>query len=346
MSSQLEDLKKSIDNYISTVNALLCFISLTAWNSGKAKEHYFCSFGRNMTTSPQNLISPDGSVTPDEIIQLSSSLGLIAEVKVGLPKAKELWIDIEKQIRKYDDKLLGWWTDDGFIPKWNCILLIEIARSEEYKEFHEKLIADGVFVPSENIMGVEFARSDQYNNYMFFRTRWGNVHDSVLAETLRLGKKKDIQEAEKHYGRIKFYDSAPEPEYLLSIIWQDIFTSMHKSIEYDKASKGYPIDITLSQIVNELQQSYGSLALRQNCDISSFAEREVEYPQTSWVKDSLKILEKLGLAKQISDETYRVIFKRLRAGDLIQYFYKVNKKKEEPALADKAQKSLFPENDA
>ena len=203
MNSHLEDLKKSIDNYISTVNALLCFISLTAWNSSKSKEQYFCSFGRNMTTSPHNPISPDESVTPDEIIQLSPSFGLIAEVKIGLPKAKELWIDIEKQIRKYDDSLIGWWTNDGLISKWNCILLIEIARSEEYKEFHEKLISDGVFTASENIMGIEFSRSDQYNNYIFFRTRWGSAHDSVLAETLRLGKKKDIQEAEKHYGRSK-----------------------------------------------------------------------------------------------------------------------------------------------
>ena len=119
---------------------------------------------------------------------------------------------------------------------------------------------------------------------------------------------------------------------------------MHKGIEYDKASKGYPIDITLSQIVNELQHSFGSIALRQNCGISTFAEREVEYPQTAWVRDSLKILEKLGLAKQTSDDGYRVIFKRLKAADLIQYFSKVNKKKEESVPIDEAQKSLFPDN--
>jgi hypothetical protein len=343
MNSQFEDIKKSIDNYITTVNALLCFISLTSWNSSKPTKQLFCSFGRNMTTSPQNLISPNGTITPDELIQLSTSLGIIIEVKIGLPQAKELWMDIERQLRKYDDNLIGWWTSDGIIPSWNSILLIEIARSEEFKEYHEKLISDGVFVASNNIIGIEFCRADQYNNYIFFRTRWGNIHDSGLGEILRLGKKKDIQDAEKYYGRIKFYDSPPEPEYLLSIIWQDIFTPWHRNVEYNKTLKCYPLDITISQLVDELQRSFGSKALQQNCGIHAFAEREVEYPQLSWIKDSLNILQKLGLAKQTSDDGYKVYFKRLRTADLIQYFSKARRKKEELAPTEKVQKSLFPD---
>jgi hypothetical protein len=299
-----------------------------------------------MTASSDNPISPNETITPDGVIQLSPTLGLITEVKVGLPKDKELWNDIEKQIRKYDDMLQGWWTDSGYIPSWNCILLIEIARSEEYREYRDKLISDGVFGVSNNMAGVEFSRSDQSNVYMFFRTRWGTIHDAALSEALRYGKKKDIQEAEKIYGRIKFYDSPPEPEYLLSIIWQDIFNSLHNGVEYDKALKGYPIDITISQVVNELQQSFGSLALRKNCSIPAFAEREVEFPQTSWVRDSLKILEKLKLATQTTDDGYKVIFKRLKTGDIIQYFSRFKPKKEVATPAEKAQKSLFPDSEA
>lgn len=345
MNNQLESIKKSIDNYITTVNALLCFLSLTSWINKQPTKHFFCSFGRNMTTGPNNPVSPDTNITPDEIIQLSNSLGLIIEAKIGLPQAKELWMDIETQLRKYDDDLRGWWTEDGRIPRWNSIFLVEIARSEEFKEFREKLISDGVFSADNNIVGIEFSRADQFNTYIFFRTRWGNIHDSALGEVLRLGKKKDIQDAENYYGRIKFCDSPPEPEYLLSIIWQDIFTPLHRSVEYSKSLKCYPIDITISRIVHELQLGFGSKALQRNCGIDAYAEREVEYPQTSWVRDSLSILEKLGLAKRISEDSFKIYFKRLKVGDLISYFTRARKKREGSLPSETMQKSLFPEGD-
>jgi len=345
MNDTLKEIKENINDYITTVNALLCFIALTTWENEQSGGNYYCSFGRTMTTSPYNSISANTDITPDEVLQLSGDIGFVIEAKISLPQNKDLWEDLERQLRKYDDDLIGWWTENDKINKSNSILLIEISRSEEFREYHEKLIQDGKYSSDNRIVGIEFSRADQFSNYIFFRTRWGHIDDSVLDKILRYGKKKDIQFAESKYGRIKFNDSEPEPEYLLTIMWQDIFTALHREVEYNKGLKCYPLNVDVEDITRELQRGYGSQALQKNCNIEPNAEREVEFPQISWVRSALDILEKLKVAKKNTQNNYAIYFNRLRTEDMVKYFSKYRKRKKEPPSEDQAQISLFSERD-
>jgi len=106
--------------------------------------------------------------------------------------------------------------------------------------------------------------------------------------------------------------------------------------------KCYPIDTDIQTIINELQRSFGSIALQRSCNIKRNDEREIEYPKGSWVKEALEILIKLGLATKDNEDNYTIFFRELRLRgdkDLVDYFSKHRAKKEEEEVA--LQRRLF-----
>ena len=168
------------------------------------------------------------------------------------------------------------------------------------------------------------------------------MFNSNLSNRLEISVSVPIEKVKFSYGNIKFYDSKPEPEYLLSIIWQDILTPMKRDVKFNKQLKCYPIDTDIQTIINELQRSFGSIALQRSCNIKRNDEREIEYPKGSWVKEALEILIKLGLATKDNEDNYTIFFRELRLRgdkDLVDYFSKHRAKKEEEEVA--LQRRLF-----
>jgi len=323
----IRELKDRNDNYENTINALLCFISLTTWEGNHRIPNSCYSFGRRMTTSDSNVISPNQDVKPDCVIQVSDDLGFIIEAKISLPADESHWLRILNQIKKYDDDLLGWWTDNERIINHSVFLFLHMSRSARFRNYRANLIENGEYEASNNTWGVEFVLSGQREDYILFRTCWdaNNVYDTSLASKLEISESIPIEKVKFSYGNIKFYDSKPELEYLLSIIWQDIFTHLKSEVDFSKQLKCYPIKIDINYLTNELQKSFGSIALQRSCELDRNEEREIEYPQNSWVKEALEILIKLGLASRDDENSYTIFFRELRLRgdrDLVDYFSK------------------------
>jgi len=144
----IREIKDRNDDYENTINALLCFISLTTWEGNQRRPDSYYSFGRRMTTSASNVISPNQDITPDSVIQFLDDLGFIVEAKISLPADESLWSGILAQIKKYDDDLIGWWTQDEHINNHNVILLLHMSRSVSFKKYRAALIENGHYEPS------------------------------------------------------------------------------------------------------------------------------------------------------------------------------------------------------
>lgn len=287
-----------------------------------------------MTTSASNVISPNQDITPDTVIQILDDLGFIVEAKISLPADENHWGGILNQIKKYDDDLTGWWKQDEHINNHNVILLLHMSRSVSFKKYRDVLIENGDYESSDSVWGIEFVLSRQRQEYILFRTCWeaNNMYNCNLSNRLEIGVNLPIEAVKFSYGNIKFYDSKPEPEYLLSIIWQDILTPWKREVEFNKQLNCYLIETDIQTITNELQKSYGSIALQRSCNIDRNDEREIEYPKGSWVKEALEILIKLGFASKDSEDNYTIFFRELRLRrdkDLVDYFSKHRAKKEE-----------------
>ena len=328
-----KELKERNNHYEGTINTLLCFISLTTWGGGQRNENTFYSFGRRMTTSGSNPVSPNQEITPDAVIQVLDDQGFVVEAKITLPMDETYWEKILEQLRKYDDDLVGWWTENSHINRRNAILLIHMARGADFNRFMASQIEKGLYPSNNNVVGIEFVLSRELKEYILFRTRWGidKIYDQILADKLLRGVPVPLEEVKVSYANIKFYDCRPEPEYLLSTIWQDILTHLAREVDFNKRLNCYPINISIQSLTRELQKSFGSKALQQSCNLRENDEREVEYPELSWVREALELLIKLELASRLSENEYTVYFRHLKLRqerDLIDYFSRYRTKKE------------------
>ena len=91
-----------------------------------------------MTTSRHNRISSNIEVTPDCVIQVDSKSGLVAEAKLSLPRDDAQWESNYKQLEKYDDDLLGWWTSNGRIKKHDIVALVPLPRAVRFADLLEQ----------------------------------------------------------------------------------------------------------------------------------------------------------------------------------------------------------------
>ena len=308
----MDAIRQKIEDYYSTIHALLSFVSLTSWKNGNKVDGANFTFGRKMDTSANNRISPKNQVTPDVVIQPRADLGYVVEAKKSLPNKTEEWDKYIEQLIKYDDELLGWWGSNETISDHCIVLLIEMSRGVEFSDYLRQYLSKSGSGFNKPFSIVDFTRADEFKHYYLLRTEYGDIQDSDLKETLRKGKKINIEDVVGTYGVKKFYDSEPEAEFTMSVIWLDIFTDMARKVAYDKNIKAYPLDINLNNITNELQKLYGS---------TGKGHREVQFPKKAWVKRAFDGFVRIGLAEEISPDSYRVFFKQVK-GDTLEKFSK------------------------
>lgn len=316
----LKKVKENSEDYRTTILALQAIIGFLTWDKKNNRRIRGSkdSFGRKMDTSAKNQIAPNSTITPDAIIQKDISLGYIVEAKKSLPNNQEHWQKIVNQIKKYDDNLKGWWTDSELIGRICLILLLEISRSHSFKKYIEKKIERGEITPFTYPFSiVEFSRSLELNAYLFIRKYWGKIEDKSTSERLENGEKIPILKLIGSYGEKKFYDSPPEVEYIMVILWQDIFTAKKYEVEYDENKKAYAFDVNIGELTKELQMLFGS---------KGNEHREISYPQYSWVRQAIEEFEKINLAEKKSDDgDYTILVKKIN-GNIIDKFYQQRRK--------------------
>jgi hypothetical protein len=310
--------KQNIEDYYSTILALLAFISLTTWENGGRKPGSEYGFGRKMETSDKNKISPCVKVTPDSVVQQTTDSGYIVEAKKSLPMDKDGWEKCVRQLLKYDDNLLGWWTDNSLIRDQYIVLLIEISRSVEFCDYIRQYLQSNPQITVDKPFSVvEFGRADEMSQYYLLRTRFGEIGDNELKESLRKGKKVSSEAMLGTYGQKKFYDTEPEVEFTMEVIWDHILPEMATKVIFDKNLNAYVFEVNVSTVTKELQNNYG---------FTGNLPREVELPKKSWVRKAFDGFTRIGLMEYIDSDRYRVSYKKIR-GDCLERFIKLLYKK-------------------
>ncbi len=310
-------IKAAIEDYQSTIHAIQCFISITTWKDGEVIPDSHSSIGRKMDTSTANPIESNNTVTPDIVIQRTELLGYVAEVKKSLPQNQDYWRKIVEQLRKYDDDLVGWWTDDELIEEMCVVLLLHISRVADFRDFLIKKMSEETIEFKNPVCLVEFTRSPEMIEFIFLRNFWGEIKDHEVADVLRSGKQIPIEKVVSTYGVKKYYDSVPETVHTMVILWQDVFNPMRSDVEFDESQRAWPLKVSISDLTTELQKLYGS---------PGGGAREVSFPKPPWIKTALDNFVKQGLAKPLEEDGYVVFFKLLKT-DLIERFAKHESKK-------------------
>ncbi len=337
---QLRIQRDKINNYVQTVNAIISFIGFSLYDGNQIKLGSKYGIGRRMTTSSENSISPESDISPDIIIQRSDQYGLVVEVKKSIAQSSLGWETHSKRLRKYDDKLVGWWTPNEFILYSDTVLLIHQSRSREFTWYLNDLKKQDSAKVGKNTCITEFSQSDETVTYCSLRLEFGNLSDQDLNDQLSRGVQVPLDPTRMSFPNIQFYDGEPPLPLLLLHLWQGVFSSRIEDGEFDAETKSTKIKISVAEATTDLQRAFGSRALPYQDD------RSQEFPKKRRVKQAFERLLKYRLAIPCSgeDDYYLIFYKSFR-GDVKEQFIKYElsalKKKEgkEPPIGE--QKNLL-----
>ncbi|TKJ30856.1 hypothetical protein CEE39_07805, partial [bacterium (candidate division B38) B3_B38] len=255
--SYIKEIKNQVDNYEQTVFALLAFANHARWDEEYQTyipESQF-SIGRRM--SPEK----GDTVTPDLVVQRTQVYGLIVEAKKTFPKEKNYWIDTLKQLKRYDGKLKGWFTNDEFIDTSDLVLMIHYPRAPAITEYIEERCREGELSFQNNFSIVSFVIEEKLY-FINLEKRYGEIYDKYINDSLknicRFPMEKLLCEKRRE---IKFYDDEPPMPYLLQILWHDVFSNMKEDYPedypFDHERRCTPIPINVKDLTEILQKYYG-----------------------------------------------------------------------------------------
>lgn len=331
--------RDEVEDYEQTVHVLLAFAALIIYDGSTKKPDTEFGFGRRMGTSATNPISPDNSVTPDLVVQGSATYGVVAEVKKSLSKNKSYWVDHADQLLKYDDDLLGWWTEDSMIGHSDTIMLIHQSRGREFTRFLQDLSEKTPNKIGPTTSVVEFNRSEEAVPYYFFRISFGTIEESNLFENLDIGMNVPLTDVLTSFPSVRYYDSRPPIILLLEQLWIDVFPSFLDRSERDEETNVIKIPVSVSEVTKEMQLAYGSGALFQD-------DNSVEFPKIKWIKRAFEWFVKQDMATPPveGNDDYIILNKRIRK-DVRQRLIELNLKSSDKAgesnQSDEKQGQLF-----
>jgi hypothetical protein len=309
----LLQVQTEMDNYQATVQALYALVLTILQSEGQplADGHY--SLGRRMRTTAANRIRPSATVTPDAVVQQSSGLGYVGEAKASLPTNQDHWKENVEQLHKYDDDLVGWWTEDGSVPVTDVVCLLGPGLAAKFAQFASDLEVQRGWLFGRKRCFVEFMVITRARQFLYLKREAGTLTDQMVLQALREGVMHSIEDLIASPQAPSFCDSEPPPEYIMQKLWQNVFTRMKSEMsddQYDENLRCWPLDVQVADLASELQRLYGSRGETSG---------EVTFPRTRWVRGALEALVAAGLAEHVEGEHYRVRF-RLLGGDLIRIF--------------------------
>lgn len=302
---------KEIRDYETSVQALCAFVTLAIMGRderGLAEGSEY-SFGRRMRTSSQNRVSPSEKVTPDTVIQRSPQLGYVVEAKATLP-SEAYWGTNATQLHKYDDRLSGWWTDDGYVRTTDVICLTGAPFAARFADYVESDEAQRGWSFQCNLCFVEFSYTSRWQECLYLKKERGKVTDPQLAQVIREGEEVNIEDLVANFNGAAFYDGDPPVEYVMQILWQHVFTHRRPGEERDEELGYWPIAVAADELTDYLQRMYGSLGE---------AAGEVRFPRKKWVRLALDAFAQIGLATHDGDDNFTISFRQLK-GELVERF--------------------------
>ncbi|MGA8409462.1 MAG: hypothetical protein WB680_19985 [Candidatus Acidiferrales bacterium] len=266
-----------------------------------------------MTTSQSNRVSPGTVVTPDCVIQMDDTNGLVAEAKLGLPKDDRIWDEHIQQLEKYDDELVGWWTLNEQLATHDLVALVPLSRAVRFADHLERGINKGKWRFDRKIAVVGFFKTSGVKDFLSLKRERGALSIADLDDRLRETKQIDIALLILYYQDRKFVDHMPPLPYTLQIIWDHLFTRYAGEVNEERQGDGIALQVSVSQVTRDLQDYFG---------FKSDGSRSPEIPRSNWVRKALDTLVLLKLATRVNEGKYSVRYKRSR-GDTLKKFGKM-----------------------
>ena len=166
--------------------ALLLFSALIVHDGREVREGGHFGFGRRMDTSVNNPVIPSSTVTPDLVAQKAEDFGIVAEIKRSLSSDPTTWTQHIDQIRKYDDRLKGWWTNTELLRKYphsmhsvqhgNPYVHVQISDVYDGSAFDVWAVSNQSIVLVPRLKATE-AAFQRLIHYVFDRFREGEVRE-------------------------------------------------------------------------------------------------------------------------------------------------------------------------
>ncbi len=328
MSDDYENILKEVDNYQQTVGVIIAFSHLLKYESG-----YLSIIGKKLKTTKNNKISPSNIVSPD-IVSKNDLIGLITEVKKNLPTNKDYWNDDINQIEKYDDDLTGWTGEEGSVDNHDIVILIHMVRSNQLKDYIRSLIKEGKIKFDKNLSIVEFVRNVERNTFFSIKKVFGNILDEKIDKKLDNCISVNFKHILKDLGKIKFYDSEPPIEYIMSILWNEYISSIPSDDQrrtYAMTNKTIEIEVNSNKAHEYLVDFTGP---SQNHELQS------QIPKKKWIIKAFDAFVQIKYAKKIDKEKYLVKFRRHgNMDDTVRHFAEKLSKGTQRSLTDFKDKS-------
>jgi hypothetical protein len=308
--SAIDRATKEIGDYERTVQALCAFVMVAIRDRGGFAKGSSYSLGRRMHTSAGNRVAPSQTVTPDAVVQRSTVLGYVVEAKATLPPNEAYWEDSATQLHKYDDRLAGWWSEDGYVQSTDVICLCGAPFAARFADYVERDQSQRGWSFQCNCCFVEFSQTSRWSECVYLKRERGKVADPRVGQAIREGAEVGIEDLVATFNGAAFYDGDPPVEYVMQILWQHVFTHRKPAEERDEQLGYWPIAVTAGELTEYLQRMYGSPGQAPN---------EVRFPRKTWVTLALDGFAQIGLATHDGGDSYTIGFRQLK-GELVARF--------------------------
>jgi hypothetical protein len=312
---RIRQVRQDIDNYNSTVDALVLFGHVLVWDDGKKAFRRGSSFsiGRRFKCSSTNGIHPDGEVTPDLAVVATSDYGILAEAKISFQGTPDSRRDDLRQLMKYDDDLSGWPTTSRKIARNDLVLLPHYTREGDVKILLEKASEEGKFVIQRKFAAISFVRFQQAGGeYMAFHIFYGSLSDSHLQERFK-PLSVPFEKVRPLYS-YKIYDVEPPLPLILTILWDQVLSDLVGIEKYKLGLKAQiDVECTVDQIVDYFSKAF---APTQGDPL------DPKLPKRIWIKRALDFLAECKLAKSSDPNADQFVIQYRRKSSTLEYFIK------------------------
>jgi len=293
LAELINNYKIEIDNYNTTLEVVKIFGHEMCCNPGEIEpqEGSICWCGRRMTTSENNLISPETDVTPDIITKINKHFGAVTEVKQSLPQDTTYWEKTFKQIIKYDDQLQGWNETDEENINHDVILLIPDRLRVNVEDYITEKTKNNEFNTTRNFAIVSYYRDSRVHAFYSLCRFFGKLSNTEKDEELRKIQRVPAVRVIPKYNFF-FYDYPPPLPYTMVHVWEYISNYIDED-QFIGDKKEVKIEIDGEKLVQDLKEA--------NCPIINVKDdycaiddhRNPSLPRAEWVREALKKLEKL-----------------------------------------------------
>ncbi|MBU4502278.1 MAG: hypothetical protein KKA79_06785 [Nanoarchaeota archaeon] len=318
----VDSILDGIDNYDQSVNASLALVHLFIWDDSTedvdSSVHFW--FGRKFEP---------GGVTPDILIQLDGSKGIITELKRSFPQVdaegEDLWAEEFDQLKRYDKELVGWDTSNGKVHSTDLILFTSQKFGTRVVDYiAEKGLTFQDY--ANNFAILQFNPASGRKAAVFIQKVEGDIHEfkNITNQRLREGVTIGMGYLlSSGLSSVKLLDYRPEKPvdivYLMSLMWIHIFGTVPTEDDWrcareSKEGKIVEIPVKIDEVKTRILEGF---ALNNSHKVLD----------NSWINECMESLVTLNLArraKRAEDADYVIKYrKKLKPGPGGEEIHKV-----------------------